>query len=194
MSRHTAQGTTRTKLFSRSHQNATCRRLAFERLENRTMLDSGGSVQFPLAALARRQLPAGSVLVVEQHGDSSAHLATVNAVMRERLVITQPPGTPRLFGFILNGIPFSLAVAVENGHGRVLTGFHGRLAISLAANPGGATLGGTLRVNATNGVAMFSNLTLSQPGKGYVLGVSGAGLSVKTARFDVQANVIVYPV
>jgi len=66
------------------------------------------------------------------------------------------------------------------------------LTISLAANPRHATLGGTLRATAKDGVAFFTNLTLSQPGGGHVLRISGGDLAVKTAPFDVQARVIVY--
>src|SRR5262249_4642549 len=124
----------------------------------------------------------------------SSLAATRKLAVQERLVITQPPGSPHLFGFLFNGVPFRLTVAMEDGHGHIRTSFNGRLTISLAANPGKATLGGTLSVTARHGVAVFSSLTLSRPGDGYVLRIAGGGLTVKTAPFDVQWNQVVHAV
>ena len=43
------------------------------------------------------------------------------------------------------------------------------MTLNLANNPGNSTLGGTRTVAAVNGVATFSDLTLNNPGNGYVL-------------------------
>ena len=53
---------------------------------------------------------------------------------------------------------------------------------SLANNPDGANLGGTLSVTANNGVATFAGLTLDQLGTGYTLAVSSNGLSGATSN------------
>ena len=50
------------------------------------------------------------------------------------------------------------------------------MTIAIGANPGGATLGGTLTVNASNGVATFPDLTLDQVGTGYTLTAASTGL------------------
>jgi len=53
--------------------------------------------------------------------------------------------------------------------------------VALASGPTGATLGGTLSVTASQGVATFSGLTLTQAASGYTLGVSSIGLSAATS-------------
>jgi hypothetical protein len=113
---------------------------------------------------------------------------SLNNAVNSQLVITHPPAFAGLEGFVFVGIPFSVTAAVEDGQGNVVTSFNGSLTISLAANPGGAALGGTLTANATNGVAVFSGLTLDQPGTGYTLQVSSAGIQTTTAPFTVEVN------
>lgn len=65
-------------------------------------------------------------------------------------------------------------VSVLNASGAVLTSYNGPVTISLRPDDGtlGATLGGTLTVNAVNGVATFTDLTIDKPGVGYVLTAS----------------------
>ncbi len=52
--------------------------------------------------------------------------------------------------------------------GSVDTDYNGPVTVALV-NTGTATLGGTLTVNATDGVATFSGLSINQSGTGYVL-------------------------
>lgn len=61
--------------------------------------------------------------------------------------------------------------------------------VALAADPGGATLGGTRTVNAVNGVAAFSGLWLDRAGTGYTLEASAAGAAPDTSvAFDITAG------
>ena len=98
-----------------------------------------------------------------------------------RVVVTaQPPSS------VTAGSSFGLAVAIEDSSGVVDTSFNGTVAVALASNPGGGTLGGTLSATATNGVATFSDLTLDRAGIGYTLHVTGTGLiPTTTSAFDV---------
>ena len=57
--------------------------------------------------------------------------------------------------------------------------------ISLGANPGDGSLGGTLRQQAVAGVATFPDLTISLSGVGYTLVASSPRLSVTSAPFSV---------
>ena len=58
--------------------------------------------------------------------------------------------------------------------------------MALSNNPGGSTLGGTVRITAQNGVAPFADLTLNKVGTGYTLLVTASGLaSTTTDPFDV---------
>ena len=98
------------------------------------------------------------------------------------LVTTQPAnGTA---GVLLAPV----VLAAEDLHGNVATGFTGPITIAFGANPTGATLGGTLTVNAVAGIATFPTLTVSQSGTGYTLVGSSPGLTgVTTAPFNIGA-------
>jgi hypothetical protein len=73
------------------------------------------------------------------------------------------------------GSPFGLTVQVEDSLGNLVSG--STVTVALGANPGGATLIGTRTAQVVDGVATFSNLTLSQPGTGYTLTVSDSAIA-----------------
>ncbi len=100
----------------------------------------------------------------------------------DSVVTTQPPSS------ITAGQDFGLTVTVEDGFGDVVTSYNGPVTISLGNNPGGGSLGGTLSVNAVNGVATFSELTLDTAGTGYTILATGNGLTnATTDSFNVTA-------
>ena len=104
---------------------------------------------------------------------------TVTPAATHLVVTTEPPTT------IVAGQPFGLTVKVEDGAGNVATGFNGVVTLSLGTHSGGAALGGGFSMNAVNGVAVFTGLTLNKPGAGYTLQASGNGLpSVSTTAFN----------
>ena len=82
---------------------------------------------------------------------------------------TEPPSS------VVAGSPFGLTVEVEDRLGNAASG--GTVTVALGNNPGDATLGGTLTVTVVNGVATFSDLTLSQPGTGYTLTVTDSAIA-----------------
>ena len=55
------------------------------------------------------------------------------------MVLSAPPPSS-----VAEGSPFSVTVLVEDSSGNVVTNFSGKVTVSLSANPGGSTLGGTL--------------------------------------------------
>jgi len=67
------------------------------------------------------------------------------------------------------GAPFSVAVTVKDVNGVTIANFTGSVSLSLSGGTSGATLGGTTTVNAVNGVATFTNLTVNKAGSGYML-------------------------
>jgi hypothetical protein len=90
------------------------------------------------------------------------------------------------------GTTFGLTVEVNDRFGNPATG--GTVTVALGNNPGDATLGGTLTEPVENGVANFSDLTLSQAGAGYTLTVTDrniAGVEATTSPIDVRAQVMV---
>src|SRR5262249_5198455 len=94
-----------------------------------------------------------------------------------QLVVTGQPA-----GVVTAGAGFAVTVTAEDSYGNVDRSFQGSVTLALANHPGGATLGGTRTVNAVNGVASFSGLTLSTPGTGYTLQATSAGLTATTSR------------
>jgi hypothetical protein len=100
------------------------------------------------------------------------------------LVLLQQPGNATA-----NAPINPVKVQVLDQFGVPMTSDNGRpITIALGANPGGGTLGGTLTVNDVNGIATFSDLSVSAAGTGYTLVVSSAGLSSATSTpFDVTA-------
>ena len=114
-------------------------------------------------------------------GDGTAGTAT------ELTVTAQPPA-------VATGAAFGLTVVAEDAAGTMDPTYNGPVTISLANNPGGSTLGGTLTATAVDGVATFTNLTLNQPGTGYTLQATATGLSTATtSSFNVVAAPVVTP-
>jgi uncharacterized protein YjdB/phage tail protein X len=80
----------------------------------------------------------------------------------------------------------AVQVEVRDALGNRVTTSTANVTVALDANPGLATLGGTLTVPAVAGVATFSTLTINRPETGYTLVASSAGLiNVTSAPFAV---------
>ncbi|MHC5543869.1 S8 family serine peptidase, partial [Singulisphaera rosea] len=90
-------------------------------------------------------------------------------------ITTQPPNG------VNTGEGFSLVVTAKDANGDPDSSYTGPVTLSLAANPGNGTLGGTLTVNAVNGVATFTGLTLDAVGSGYLINASASGLLSATS-------------
>jgi virginiamycin B lyase len=103
-------------------------------------------------------------------GSSSIGVATVNQTPITSLVVNQEPPAN-----LTAGSSFGLTVQAEDGSGNPITSFNGTVTVGLAGNPGGTSLGGTVTVEASAGVATFSGLTLTRAASGYTLYVSASG-------------------
>jgi hypothetical protein len=114
---------------------------------------------------------------------TQAGISVTPAAATRLAVTTQPPGA------VAAGAGFGLAVSAEDAYGNVAIPFTGGVAVALANNPGGSTLGGTTTVNAVNGVATFSGLTLDKAGSSYTLQATSSGLSPATTNPFNVANV-----
>jgi hypothetical protein len=71
----------------------------------------------------------------------------------------------------------SVIVQAEDGVGQVDTGYNAVITLALSSNPDTATLGGNFSVNAINGVATLSNLTVDKADTGYVLTATSGSLT-----------------
>ncbi len=80
----------------------------------------------------------------------------------------------------------AVKVRVLDANGRLVTSANLAVTLAIATNPGGGTLSGTLTVNAVNGVATFSVLSVSKAGVGYTLRATAGSLTEAiSASFDV---------
>ncbi len=130
------------------------------------------------ASLGTAQITATS------EGRSGQATVTVVPGSATQLVFTTPPGT------VTAGAAFAPAVQVtaRDALGNTATGFTGPVTLAFAANPGGATLGGTTTVAAVAGVATFPGVSLDRSGVGYTLQASAGGVPpVTSAPFSVTA-------
>jgi DNA-binding beta-propeller fold protein YncE len=126
--------------------------------------------------VSMKTLGAQSVTVGDGTFQNSANTTVVAGAATQLVVTVQPPGT------VTPGVAFGLTVSAEDANGNVDTSFTGNVALALASNPGGATLGGTTSMNAANGVAAFTGLTLDKTGTGYTIQATGSGLTPATTN------------
>lgn len=85
-----------------------------------------------------------------------------------------------------SGATFGAGVVAKDTLGNYATTFTGNVTIALGNNPSEGTLGGTLTVAASGGVAVFTNLSIDYPGTGYTLTAVADGLTAATSNpFDV---------
>jgi hypothetical protein len=113
---------------------------------------------------------------------SPAFIQTVNAPVATKLAISDQPVT--LTAGAMGG---PLVVDITNASGTIDPAFNSAVAISILSGPAGATLGGTLTTMASNGVATFSDLRITQEGT-YVLEISTSGFTTETAPITIQAG------
>ncbi len=104
-----------------------------------------------------------------------------------QLEMTTPPPAG-----VTAGKAFVLKVAVEDGLGDVIAGYNGSVTIALADTPGDGTLGGASMVQAVDGVATFSGLTLDVAGTGYTFQASSGNLTSRTSNDIVVSPAAAY--
>ena len=98
-------------------------------------------------------------------------------------------------GAALQGIPFGTqpVVDVVDVNGGIAQQFQGPVSLDLGTNPSGASLGGTVTVNAGNGQATFTDLSIDVGGTGFTLVASSPNLADGTsAAFNVGIPGTVY--
>jgi hypothetical protein len=106
------------------------------------------------------------------------------------LVYLQQPSS----GLVGNSINPAVKVEEVDQFGNVVTtDYSTKITLSLGSNSGGATLSGGGTVTVINGVATFSDLTVSAAGTGYTLVASNGSLTATSSAFNITtstANVI----
>ncbi len=94
-------------------------------------------------------------------------------------ITTQPPAS------VTAGSAFGLVVTALDAHGNVATSFTGKVALTLASNPGLSKLTGQVTVQAVAGVITFTDLLLNNAGTGYILKAKSGTLTAETDAFSV---------
>lgn len=115
-----------------------------------------------------------------------SQLFTITSIPAASLAFTtQPVGAQAGASLAMQPV-----VTVKTANGDVATDYNDAvtLAIKNGAGTGGATLGGAVTVNAINGVATFSGLSINKPGLGYVLTATNGAFSADSQPFDVMPS------
>ena len=103
-----------------------------------------------------------------------------------RLAFSAQPPTTTTAGALLTP---PLRVTVQDALGQTVTGATNAITLAIGVNPGSGTLSGTTTVNAVNGVATFSGLSLNRVGAGYTLiATSPSLLAATSSAFNVTAG------
>ncbi len=84
-----------------------------------------------------------------------------------------------------------ITVAVLDQNGNTITNSTAPVSMNIANNPGDASLSGTTTVNAVNGIATFSDLSLNAIANFYTLRASSPGLTSATSS---PFNITPYPI
>ena len=116
---------------------------------------------------------------------ATSNLFNITAGSANKLVFNQQP-TNTSTGVAITP---AVTITVQDAGGNTVTGSSASITIAIGTNPGGGTLSGTKTINAVNGVATFSNLSIDKPGTGYKLSASSSGLTGTTSTtFNVTAS------
>jgi uncharacterized repeat protein (TIGR03806 family) len=138
--------------------------------------------QFPLVANGKLYAP-------DTYGTIVVYGLLANQVASKLAFVQQP--TSITIGASLSP---AVTVAVEDPSGATVSASTAAVTISIANNPAGGTLAGTLTVNAVNGIATFSNLSINNPGTGYTLQAASSGLTTATSAAFNESGLAATPV
>jgi len=122
--------------------------------------------------------------------DISDSIATATSVSFE---ITSGPAAKLAFTVApsvvdpIDAITPAVAVTILDTAGNKVWRATNRVTLTLGSDPAGGTLRGTTTVAPSNGVAIFSNLSIDNPGPGYTFAAAAPGLAVETSNaFEVR--------
>jgi photosystem II stability/assembly factor-like uncharacterized protein len=109
-------------------------------------------------------------------------------------LVPPPPGSTLAFttqptDALKNTALAPVRVTVLDAGGAAVTSTNVPITLSIATNPSMGVLAGTLTVNATAGVATFSDLSIDTPGSGYTLSATAPGATDGTsAAFAIKST------
>ena len=130
----------------------------------------------PMIATLRHPLRVLAVLALVSCDDRGSGLTGVTpGLPASQLVILSQPTDEA----VSTNISPAIQVAVRNSAGQTITTSTATITVQItpATGTAGATLNGTTNQVATQGVALFNNLSINTPGTGYTLTFSSLGLA-----------------
>ena len=101
----------------------------------------------------------------------------VNAGAATQLAFIQQP-TNAVAGAAITP---AVTVQVQDANGNAVTTSTASITVAIGTNPGGGTLSGTKTLNAVNGLATFTGLSIDKVGSGYTLTAASTGLTGATS-------------
>jgi hypothetical protein len=114
---------------------------------------------------------------------NSTAFSVVPGAAAKLVFTTQPIGAKAALPFATQPI-----VTVQDSLGNTVSGSAAAIALAIGTNPASGTLSGTTTVNAVNGAAAFSGLTISAAGNGYTLTAVSSGLTTANSNgFNIAA-------
>ena len=134
-----------------------------------------------MIATFRRPLRALALLALVSCDDRGAGLTGVTpGLPASVLVITSQPTDEQ----VNTNISPAIQVAVRNAAGQTMSTSTAAITVQITPTTGtaGATLQGTTTQVATNGVALFNNLSINTAGTGYTLTFSALGLTAAVSQ------------
>jgi len=134
----------------------------------------------PMSPL-RRALQALTLVALVSCDDRGSGLTGVTpGLPASVLVITSQPTDEQ----VNVNISPAIQVAVRNSAGQTISTSTATIAVQITSATGtaGATLQGTTQQVATNGVALFNNLSINTAGTGYTLTFSSLGLTAAVSQ------------
>ena len=172
---------------------------------------ANGPVTLSLGALSYGQVGGplnGTLTVTAVNGVATFSNLSINVAAFGYTLIASAPGLPNVTSRAISinagpaarlafqtqpsnatagtAISTAVTVLVQDALGNTLTSTATSITLAIGANPGGATLGGTITAAAFSGVATFSTLTLNRPATGYTLTASATGLTpASSASFNI---------
>ena len=124
-------------------------------------------------SLFRKVIP---VLVIAAMLSSFISVVPVAAADAAKLVFGQAP-LNTVAGAVITP---AVTVLVEDAGGNLVSST-ASVTLAIGTNPSGGTLGGTVTMAASGGIATFNNLTIDKPGTGYILTAASTGLTGATS-------------
>jgi hypothetical protein len=141
-----------------------------------------------LSVAVSSTIEAIAVMGASQSSVSSSTLTITATHPPTQLAFLQQPANALTQATISSAIK----VAVEDANGNLVSSATNPIKLSLSGSATG--LGGTLSVTPQNGIATFSNLTVSTAGIGYTLSATSPGLTSATStRFTISQSSTVPP-